>query len=572
MSDAAPARIVLIGLSGTGKSSVARLLARTLRWEWGDSDDLVVSHDGRSIPQIFKDEGEEHFRRLERVAVGQLTRGERIVIATGGGAVLSPENRRRLWSDALVVRLSARAEALVSRVSVGVRAGEARPLLAGADPLPRLRALQVEREPLYALADWTVQTDTLTPAEVADEVARVYRTHAAALVARPGRVEEVEQQREPAERVDPDMAATVRTPAAQYPIVVGWGILGSLADRLRAAGLTGRISVISDAHVAHLHGEALLGTLRAAGFDAEICRVQPGEEHKTLGAAASVFDWLVQRRHERGEAIIAFGGGMVTDLAGFAAATYLRGVPLVHLPTSLLGAMDAAIGGKVAVDLHDGKNLIGAFYQPRFVLVDAELLRSLPPRELTSGWAEVIKHGLIMDLGLIKYLEENVASVRALEPDALMPVLRRSAQLKAQVVSADERESGPRLSLNYGHTIGHAIEAATGYRAVLHGEAVAVGMAAAGEISRRLGLLDEAELQRQNALLAAYGLPRTWLGIEPERVLAATTLDKKVKGAALRWVLLHGLGRSVIRADVPLAVVRDVVEGVLAGGQPNGNT
>lgn len=561
-----PPRIVLIGLSGSGKSSVARLVARALRWEWGDSDDLIVSHDGRHIPQIFKEEGEEYFRRLERQAIAQLVRGEQVVIATGGGAVLLPENRRRLWKGAFVVRLDARPQSLVDRVSLGVRAGEARPLLAGDDVIARLSALAATRAPLYALADWTVQSDSLSPQDVAEEVVRAYERYATILVNRPGRLDSLEPSTGAAAAPgsDPDVAAVVRTPTGSYPVVAAWGALSSLGERLRGLGIKDRVSVVSDRTVAALHGEAVTSALRAAGFECALAWIEPGEDNKTLRACEPIYDWLIERRAERGEAVIALGGGVVTDLAGFVAATYLRGVPLVHVPTSLLGAMDAAIGGKVAVDHPRGKNLIGAFYQPRLVLVDAALLQSLPERELNSGWAEVIKHALIADAELLMYLEREVQRVRSLDPEALLPVLRRSVQIKAGVVGADERESSLRSTLNYGHTFGHALEAVTGYGSVLHGEAVAVGMAGAGEISHRLGLLTEPELRRQNALIAAYGLPLTWSGVDPAAVIAATALDKKVAAGAVRWVLLDGIGRTTLRSDVPPALVREVAQQLFA--------
>ncbi|MGI8549197.1 MAG: 3-dehydroquinate synthase, partial [Dehalococcoidia bacterium] len=540
-----PRRIVLIGLSGSGKSSVARLVARQLGWSWGDSDDQVVSHDGRHIPQIFRDEGEEHFRRLERQVIAQLVRGTQTVIATGGGAVLLPENRQRLWHDAFVVRLRAEPELLLGRVTNGTRAGEARPLLTGPDPLARLQDLARNRESFYALADWTIQTDELSPADVAQEVVRAYRARGAVAGSRAGRMDAVTVTAGSMPRGashDRDVAATVQTPSGNYPVVVGWDTLPTLGPRLQALGLAGRASVISDDRVASLHGERLLRLLREAGFEVELYRLRSGEQYKTLHEASAVYDWLISRRAERGESIIALGGGVVTDLGGFVAATYLRGVPLVHLPTSLLGAVDAAIGGKTAVDHPRGKNLIGAFYQPRLVLIDGALLTSLPRRELISGWAEVIKHGLIMDEGLVQYLEAQVEPVSSLAPAETITVLRHSVQLKASIVSADEREAGLRSTLNYGHTIGHALEAATDYGRYLHGEAVAIGMAGAGELSRRLGLLSDVDLQRQNALLAAYGLPLTWSGADIETVIGAMAADKKVSGGSVKWVLLEGPG------------------------------
>jgi 3-dehydroquinate synthase len=547
-----PRRIVLIGLSGSGKSAVARALAARLGWELADSDRLIEQEQGSSVPQIFADEGEQRFRALEKAMTARLCTMENAVISTGGGAPLLDENRACLWNGAFVVRLEARAETLLSRVRPG-----SRPLLEGDDLLLRLRTLAAERAPVYELADWTVATDDLSPEEIAVELEQAFRRFAVRKLRRSDRHTPPKPRAEPVE--DADVADTVRTPSGNYPIVVGWGVLQSLGTRMRRLGIAGRVHVITDTNVAPLHAEAALAALSSADYEARLFEISAGEDNKTLAATERVFDWLISEHGERREAIVALGGGVVTDLAGFAAATFLRGVPLIHVPTSLLGAVDAAIGGKVAVDHPLGKNLVGAFYQPRLVVIDAELLQTLPPRELTSGWAEVIKHGFITDPGLVDYMEQNVNSIRSLKPDSLLPVLRHSVQIKAAVVSADERESNLRTTLNYGHTIGHALEAAMAYQGPLHGEAVAVGMAGAGEIGRRLGLLSDDELRRHNRLIEAYGLPLEWHGAGVEPIMSAMTLDKKITGASIRWVMLDGIGRTVGRSDVPPAMVRDVV-------------
>ncbi|MBI2913812.1 MAG: 3-dehydroquinate synthase, partial [Chloroflexi bacterium] len=278
-----------------------------------------------------------------------------------------------------------------------------------------------------------------------------------------------------------------------------------------------------------------------------------------------IYDWLIDQRAERGHAIVALGGGMVTDLAGYVAATFARGLPLVHVPTSLLAMVDAAVGGKVAVNHPRAKNLIGAFYQPRLVLADVATLRTLPPRELASGWAEVIKHAFIADAGLLAFLEENVESILKLEPDPTTEAIHRSVAIKAAVVSRDEREeTGERAVLNYGHTLAHAIEAATDYGRFLHGEAVALGMTAAAAISRRLGLLSPGIVERQRRLMERFGLPTRAQGIDRARVAQAMALDKKVQARAIRWVLLEGIGRPVLRDDVPTSAVEEALDEVLA--------
>jgi 3-dehydroquinate synthase len=358
----------------------------------------------------------------------------------------------------------------------------------------------------------------------------------------------------------PDLAAWVRTPGSTYPAYAGWDILSQLPTWLRERGINRTVHIVADATVADIHGEALAGSLRAGGVETVMHSLPLSESRKTLAAAEEVYDRLVAYRAERSHAVLAFGGGVATDLGGFVAATYLRGLPLIHVPTSLLGMVDAAIGGKVAVNHREGKNLIGAFYQPALVVADAALLPTLPRREFTSGWAEVIKHGLIMDPELLTWLEEEAETLTSLEPEPSARVLRRSIALKAQVVSADERESGLRMTLNYGHTTGHALEAATGYESLLHGEAVAVGMVAAAHIGRELGLLTAEQEQRQNRLIARYGLPARAPGIDIDVVIDAMSLDKKVSAKSLRWILLDSLGHTVIRDDVPMSLVREAVE------------
>jgi len=357
----------------------------------------------------------------------------------------------------------------------------------------------------------------------------------------------------------------VRTSSAAYPVFVSWGALAGLGRRMAEAGLAGRAYLISDSTVHARWGGAAEEALQRGGFKTAAHVVPAGETSKSLETAAAIYDWLVSQRAERGEAIVPLGGGMVCDLAGFVAATFLRGLPLVHVPTSLLAMVDAAIGGKVAVNHREAKNLIGAFYQPRLVLADVSTLQSLPPRELIAGWAELIKHALIMDEELLRLLEEKAEAAVSLEPAVTTEVISRSVALKAAVVSEDEREeTGRRTILNYGHTIGHGLETAAEYADMLHGEAVAVGMAGAARIACRMGLLPPELAERQDALIARFGLPLRASGLDAKKVLAAMALDKKIKGGAIHWVLLEGIGRPVIRHDVPPELAEEVVGELLS--------
>ena len=292
--------------------------------------------------------------------------------------------------------------------------------------------------------------------------------------------------------------------------------------------------------------------------------MQAGEKYKTLDAVSMVYDWLAELKAERSHIVVAIGGGVVGDLAGFVAATYLRGIKLIQIPTTLLAIMDSSIGGKTGVDLNSGKNLVGAFYQPEFVLSDVETLTTLPKRQLISGWAEALKHGLIKDEGLIDEFERNVDSVLSLDKDITTSLIRKSLSIKAEVVSLDEHELlGTRIMLNYGHTIGHAIETAGNYEKLLHGEAVSVGMMGAGYISNSLGMLTDEQFERQKSLLEMYGLPVKVDGIDSTDVKNAMLLDKKTVDGSIRWVLLDYIGHSFVKHDISEKLILEALNSVI---------
>jgi 3-dehydroquinate synthase len=357
----------------------------------------------------------------------------------------------------------------------------------------------------------------------------------------------------------------VSTPGGAYRVVIAPGALRRVADELRALGRIGAVWLISDTHVFPLYGAQLEAELRAAGFTVRSYQIASGETSKDLSVAAELYDWLIGGGVERRDLVLALGGGVVGDLAGFVAATTLRGIGVVQLPTNLQAMIDSAIGGKTGINHRLGKNLIGAFHQPRVVLCDTETLATLPERELSAGWAEVIKHGVIRDAGLFEQLEELAAGGRGAMPEepARSALLRRAVAVKVEVVNIDERETGERMLLNYGHTLGHAVEAAAGYGALLHGEAVAIGMDLEAQIAERLGMVDTAFVTRQRKLLQRYGLPTAIpAGMRADDLLARTLRDKKVQAGKVRWALPTAVGAAVVRDDVPEAVVRAVLEGV----------
>ncbi len=361
-----------------------------------------------------------------------------------------------------------------------------------------------------------------------------------------------------------NVAAVVKTSQGYYRAIVGQGVIESIGREMASAGLQGRAYIIADQALFPAGARRCQEALEVGGFATHVLAIPSGEQAKTLETARSVFVWLAERRAERSDTIVALGGGVTGDLAGFVAATWLRGVPFVQAPTSLAAMVDASIGGKVAVNLPVGKNLVGAFHQPRLVVAEIDYLKTLPRRELASGWAEAIKHGLILDATLLDTLERGADEVLSLTGSVAVEAIRRSVAVKAEVVSADEFETGDaRVLLNYGHTVGHALEAVTGYGRFLHGEAVSIGMMAAARIARRLGMISQELVDRQRSVLERYGLPVRTSGVSVDAVLAATKSDKKVRGGSLRWVLVKGPGKATTRRDVPDGIVRDAVSEVL---------
>jgi 3-dehydroquinate synthase len=557
-------QIVLVGLSGVGKSSVGAALARRLAWPLIDTDELVRTQIGQAPAEIITTRGEAAFRDIEARAVTEAVQRTPAVIATGGGAFQRPESRLALAERGFICFLDATSTEIARRLRAAPDATE-RPLLGdGTDIEARLDRLDEERRLAYSHADLWVPVQGLDPEQAAGRILEAWARDGGAMLRQPLR-----RERLGAAKPSAVPAAIVDAGSERYPVWVGTGQLERLPERLRMLGLTGRVLLVSDASVMEAHGARVAQVLDGAGIAGSSYIVPSGEASKSLRVADELYRWLAGLKAERRDIVLALGGGVVGDLAGYVAATYLRGLPLMHAPTSVLAMNDAAIGGKVAVDLPAGKNLVGAFYQPRAVIADIGTLRTLPRRAYLEGFAEVIKHALILDPGLFHELERHAGTLASPPADAdqLAAVFARSARLKALIVSTDPLERGIRAILNYGHTVGHGIEAATAFSGdYLHGEAVAVGMMAAARIGVRMGLHDEELLARQADLLRAFGLPLTAPGLDARAILEAMTMDKKVEGGRMRFVLLEGMGRATVRDDVPQDLVAEVVRSLVAQG------
>jgi shikimate kinase/3-dehydroquinate synthase len=494
---------------GAGKSTVARIVARRTGAQLVDIDEQIEETAGRPVHAIFADEGENGFRAREAEAIaGLLDHAKNVVISVGGGAVTHERTRRALLRRAVVVTLEADARTLVDRATQqGI---ETRPLLAGDDPVASMKAVLDARAVAYAEAHARVDTTKKTPDEVAREVIAIW-------------------ERDP---------VVVPLGARTYRVEIGRGVIAQLRS-IEAALL------VTDDRA----WPAVRSIVEPALARATPHLVLPaGETHKTIASVEKIWDVALEAKIDRSSVLLAVGGGVVGDLVGFAAATLLRGVRFVQVPTTLLAMVDASVGGKTAIDRSQGKNLVGAFHQPSLVIADVDSLRTLPARELRSGMAEVVKTALVGDASLLDAVEVNVDAIARGDLDALVPLVRASIAHKAHVVSEDERDvTGARAALNFGHTVGHALEAHGDYSARTHGEAVALGMIAALRVGVALGVTSRALLDRTSRLLAALGLPAELDVPEVEAALPRVLHDKKRVGATVDYVLVPEAGRAVLR-------------------------
>ena len=526
--------LVLTGFMAVGKTTVGHVVARQLGRPFVDMDTEIARRAGKSISHIFDVDGEAAFRRLEAAVCAEVTGREGWVIATGGGALMDADNRARLMDGNTVVCLTATPEAVLQRVQADQSGdGVARPLLAVPDPHAALTRLWDARREVYATVPWQVDTTGRSVEEVAAEVARLADV----------------------------VTLSVQHSEGAYPYHIGEGVLRYVGGALRSTGapMGSRVAVVSNPVVAPLYVGEVEASLRRSGFCPLVCSVPDGEAHKTPETVRSLYDQFLAGGLDRSSTVVAVGGGVTGDLAGFAAATFMRGVRFAQVPTSLLAMVDAAIGGKTGVDLPQGKNLVGAFWQPALVLADPTVLETLPVEEWRSGVAEMLKHGVIGDPALFAALATGrCPGSREIE---------QAVRVKVSVVTEDPSERGRRMVLNLGHTVGHALERLSRYR-LRHGEAVGVGMVAAARIAAALGLADPTVGRQIETALDAWGLPSRCPPFPVGAIWEAMAHDKKRRGAALRWVLPRAIGEVTVVEEVPPDVVCSVLAGM--GGVDEG--
>jgi 3-dehydroquinate synthase len=507
--------------------------------EFVDTDQLIEARTGRSIPEIFARDGEAVFRALEAEVCRELSVERGLVIATGGWTLGTPENRIAIAAGGLVICLRADAATLIERLG----SAEGRPMLTDQDWQARLRGLLARRLPVYLSFPLQVNTANISVEQAADRVLALWEAFGG----------------DGAEHLPVSLPVTYGEEG--YSVLIRDGLLDQAGVLLAATGRWSGVAVISDQVVAPLYTSQLTTALQRAAqppcsamaMGHPILATMPaGEAYKNLETVTELYATLLAGGLDRGGLILALGGGVVGDVAGFTAATYMRGVALAQLPTTLLAMVDSSVGGKTGVDLPYGKNLVGAFKQPIMVLIDPLVLKTLPEPELRAGMAEVVKAGIIGDPELFAYLERGAITDIAW-------LIRRAVAVKIAVVEADPYERGRRAVLNLGHTVGHAFELLSEYR-MRHGEAVAIGMAVAARLAVRLGLCRAETAQRIITTLQHLELPTTVPAYPAETVWEAMTHDKKKHGSRLRFVLLHDIGRVEIHEDVPRERVLEVLE------------
>lgn len=524
--------VVLVGLMGAGKTAIGRRLAARIGLPFVDADQEIEAAAGMTVAEIFARYGERAFRDGERRVIARLLSGPPVVLATGGGAFVDAETRALVRARAVSIWLRVPLPILVRRVS-----GRAdRPLLTGRDPAVVLADLAAKRYPIYAEADIVV--------DCSDEAAEMTTTRVANALA----------------AWSPPLKVHVPLAERAYDILIGEGLIARAGAHVAAVLPRRRAVVIADEAVAALHGHALADALAATGISHTMLTVPPGERSKSMAVVTDLLQRMTEAGIDRRTGVIALGGGVVGDLAGFVAAIALRGLPFIQIPTTLLAQVDSSVGGKTGVNLPAGKNLVGAFHQPLLVLCDTGVLATLPIRERRAGYAEVVKYGLIDDPAFFAWCEAHGGALLAGEAEATAEAVRACCAAKARVVAEDERETrsdGGRALLNLGHTFAHALEAEMGYEGarLLHGEAVALGLCLAFALSARLGLCAGEDAARVRAHIAASGLPSELAMLQrpvsAERLIGHMRKDKKAEAGRLAFILARGIGQAFVSRDVP---------------------
>lgn len=555
--------IVLVGMMGVGKTTVGRLLASRLKMSFYDSDDEIVRSVGKSISDIFSEDGEPAFREIERETIRHLLSNGPCVISSGGGGITIPETAYAIMSRSLCLWIDAPVPVLVTRTE-----GSDRPLLKHGEPAEVLQTILDKRRAAYGQAHIHVLDDGLTPEEMVDRILLQIREYLYAHGSEADKESHV-----------PDaMCLTVSLGDRSYPIFIGSGLLEQVEMWLPNDLEKRDAFVMTDYNVREHITDRFCEKLRPFMRSVSVMELPPGEQTKSFERYQSVMEWMVEQGVKRDSVVFSVGGGVIGDLAGFASATVLRGVAFIQIPTTLLSQVDSSVGGKTGINSRTVKNMVGAFYQPRCVVIDLDTLKTLPQREILAGYAEIVKYGLIGDEEFFEWLEENGTFIIDGSAPETIRGIETGCNMKAEIVEQDEREeSGRRALLNFGHTFGHALEALAGYDGtLLHGEGVAIGMVLAARLSQRLGYLDQKDVARIKAHLESVGM-KTEIGavpfkqgVTPQMILDLMRKDKKAGVGGITFVVLRKIGEAINQPGVDDSVVLELLTESLNAGVTRG--
>ena len=526
--------IYVVGFMGAGKSVVGKLLAEKLERKYYDTDSLIEKAVDKTISELFEESGEEQFRSVESSVLKKVSLEKNAVISCGGGLLLQEENRKIMSETGTSIFLDTSPETLLNRL---IKLNDNRPLLKGlsdTEKLDKIKEMLADRLPLYRSSDYSVKTDNNSIEDVVSAVIKDLTASAPAMIVDLG------------ER--------------SYPIYIQQGISSKIGKIISDLHLGRKIAIITDEIVSKLHLDAIVKNLSDTGFKVLNVKIPAGESSKSLSVMSTLYDRLLEERFERNSTIIALGGGVVGDLAGFAAATLLRGLNFVQVPTTLLAQVDSSVGGKVGINHAMGKNLIGSFYQPNAVIIDTDYLSTLPKKELMCGMAEVIKYGLILDYKFAKDISNNFSEILKLnDTEQTLNLIKRCVELKAEVVAKDEQESGLRRILNFGHTFGHSVESVLPRGTVTHGEAIAFGMIAAIRLSELLSLLSSDQSEEALNWVKKINLPDSIKELTVTEIMDSMSSDKKVKEGEIHFVLLDKIGSAVIRSGIEKPLIEESI-------------
>ena len=538
--------VYLIGFSGTGKSSVARLIAQALRWSFIDMDEEIESSYGKSISEIFQTKGEKWFRDEESKLLNNISVKNKHIISTGGGVPVKDQNMNLMLKTGYVICLDASVDQIVARLSI----------LAGKDnklsDRPKITNLSVEdisnfkseRANIYSMANFTINTNHLTVEQVTNELLKSINKFL-------NKLNVIEWQ-----KID-DFCTSVENINNIYPVYVGSDLYEKLPQMLKPFLIKHKVFLLAD-DGSKLYMRKIQKVFELNKIKTTTLVLNSGEQSKSLENTSSIYEWLSSEHADRDDILLGIGGGMVGDISGYVAATYMRGIKFVLIPTTLLSMSDSSIGGKTAIDVNNIKNLVGSFHAPSLVVSDLLALDTLPQRQINSGWAELIKHGFIKDRELLDQMMD-IKDFNYLNEE-LISIIKKSIKIKADIVSVDENEKyGQRILLNYGHTVGHAIEASTNLNKYTHGEAVSLGMVFAAKLSNKLGLLSDDDYNFHIQILNKFNLPTDFKDLNWENCFDLIKNDKKVKDGKINWVLLKSLGNSFTKNDISEDILMEIV-------------